>query len=220
MDKVHGKGGTTSEEEDIDDLIKQLDDGEDEYLAKYRDHRLEELSEQMKKVKKNVESGNYGTVKTFHDEQQLISASSSAERCVVHFFIDSFKKCQLMDSKLLSVAETNLTTRFFRISVEECPFLVQKLSLKVLPVVIAYKHGIEQDRLIGFSKLGDNPDDFSIQQLERWLIQSAVVPKKDAKLLLLSKHNKQVVKSAKRDVSNRHFEVSKDDDSDDDDYWD
>lgn len=220
MDKVHGKGGTTSEEEDIDDLIKQLDDGEDEYLAKYRDHRLEELSEQMKKVKKNVESGNYGTVKTFHDEQQLISASSSAERCVVHFFIDSFKKCQLMDSKLLSVAETNLTTRFFRISVEKCPFLVEKLSLKVLPVVIAYKHGIEQDRLIGFSKLGDNPDDFSIQQLERWLIQSGVVPKKDAKLLLLSKHNKQVVKSAKRDVSNRHFEVSKYDDSDDDDYWD
>lgn len=185
---------TTKDEDDksLDSLLEQLDEEESEFLSQYRDQRLEELSEHMKKIEKNVESGDYGSVQTFLDEQRLIQVTASAERCVVHFFVDSFRKCQVMDSKLQVMAESHLSTRFFRISVADCPFLVEKLSLKVLPVVIAYQNGKEQDRLIGFAKLGNNANDFSIDQLEKWLQRSGVVPMRDTKLTIISNRSKQI----------------------------
>ncbi|CDO94045.1 unnamed protein product [Kluyveromyces dobzhanskii CBS 2104] len=190
---VQSTSSNVAKEEDdisLDSLLEQLDDEEDQFLAQYRDQRLEELGEHMRKVKKNLQSEEYGSVNTFQDEQRLIQTTASAERCIVHFFVESFRKCQIMDAKLKSMAESHPTTRFFRISVADCPFLVEKLSLKVLPVVIAYKNGKELDRLIGFAKLGNDPNDFSKDELERWLVRTGVLPTRDTRLTILSKGNK------------------------------
>lgn len=124
------KYGSAEQDSDtsIDQLLQELDDDEGEYLSKYRDQRLEQISEHLKTVKNNVESGDYGSVKTFTDENQLIKYSASSGNTVIHFFLDSFKKCNIMDAKLEMVAEKHLKTRFLRISVENCPFLVEKLA--------------------------------------------------------------------------------------------
>lgn len=52
--------------------------------------------------------------------------------------------------------------------VEKCPFLVEKLAIKILPCLICFKDGVQLDRLVGFEDLG-NSDNFTTEQLERRL---------------------------------------------------
>lgn len=84
-------------------------------------------------------------------------------RCVVHFYHTNFKRCEIMD-KHLAVCTTTLypfrsvlmvmqklapkyfSTRFFRVFVENVPWLVEKLGVKVLPCVICFVDGVSKDR--------------------------------------------------------------------------
>jgi hypothetical protein len=59
--------------------------------------------------------------------------------------------------------------------VDNCPFLVTKLKVQVLPCVIAFIDGIGADRIIGFEGLGRTPDDFTTRDLEARLINSGVL---------------------------------------------
>lgn len=81
-------------------------------------------------------------------------------------------------------------TRFFRVFVENIPWLVEKLFIKVLPCVICFVDGIAKDRydfcnsffvslaltepfrLVGFEELG-NEDQFTTGVLELRLSQSS-----------------------------------------------
>jgi len=68
-----------------------------------------------------------------------------------------------------------------RINVENCPFLVTKLKVQVLPCVIAFIDGVGVDRIIGFEGLGRTPDRFTTRDLEARLIRAGVLvrPKVD-----------------------------------------
>lgn len=61
---------------------------------------------------------------------------------------------------------------------ENCPFLVTKLKVQVLPCVIAFIDGIGVDRIIGFEGLGKNPDHFTTRDLEARLIRAGVLSRK------------------------------------------
>ena len=58
---------------------------------------------------------------------------------------------------------------------DNCPFLVTKLKVQVLPCVIAFIDGIGADRIIGFEGLGRTPDDFTTRDLEARLIRAGVL---------------------------------------------
>lgn len=58
---------------------------------------------------------------------------------------------------------------------DNCPFLVTKLKVQVLPCVIAFINGIGADRIIGFEGLGRTPDDFTTRDLEARLINAGVL---------------------------------------------
>jgi hypothetical protein len=78
-------------------------------------------------------------------------------------------------------------TLFFRVFVENIPWLVEKLGIKVLPCVICFLDGVTKDRyvllfgsrfvlipfsrLVGFEELG-NEDSFNTAVLEIRLSQS------------------------------------------------
>lgn len=57
---------------------------------------------------------------------------------------------------------------------DNCPFLVTRLGIQVLPCVIAFIDGVGVDRIIGFEGLGRNPDNFTTRDLEARLILSEV----------------------------------------------
>ncbi|KAF8742844.1 Homocysteine S-methyltransferase, partial [Rhizoctonia solani] len=57
------------------------------------------------------------------------------------------------------------------IFVENVPWLVEKLQVKVLPCVICFVRGVSKDRIVGFEELG-NEDGFKTAKLELRLTQS------------------------------------------------
>lgn len=84
-------------------------------------------------------------------------------RCVVHFYHPNFKRCEIMDKHLAvgcfparivylittytqKLAPKYFSTRFFRVFVENVPWLVEKLGIKVLPCVICFVDGVSKDR--------------------------------------------------------------------------
>ncbi|EHN03105.1 Plp1p [Saccharomyces cerevisiae x Saccharomyces kudriavzevii VIN7] len=94
---------------------------------------------------------------------------------VIHFELETFAKCQYMNEKLGILARKYLTTRFIKVKVQTCPFLVNKLNIKVLPFVVGYKSGLEKVRYVGFSRLGNDPNGFDIRRLEESLALSGVI---------------------------------------------
>ena len=85
--------------------------------------------------------------------------------CVVHFYHTDFKRCKVMHQHLtacnfainvslmvLMIRQTlshkYIGTRFIRVFVENVPFLVEKLGIKVLPCVIAFNKGVSSGRYV------------------------------------------------------------------------
>ena len=82
-----------------------------------------------------------------------------------------------MDGHLKTIAEEHLETRVVKINVENAPFLVTKLNVKVLPCVIAFLDGVSVDRVVGFEGLGYEEDTFRTKDLERRLVDAGVLEK-------------------------------------------
>lgn len=94
------------------------------------------------------------------------------------------------DNVVQALAPKYFNTRFLRVFVENVPFLVEKLGLKVLPCVISFVNGVSKDRyvqwlanarillssnfacrIIGFEELG-NVDSFGTATLELRLLHT------------------------------------------------
>lgn len=200
--KYRGKNGDDDHDDSgnddvsLDELLEELgDDDGDEFMSRYREQRLQEMSDALKQIKKNVQEEEYGMVQTMLDENALMRLTTEKERIVIHFFLPSFKKCQVMDKSLDKLAEKHLMTKFLRINVEDCPFLVTKLNIKVLPCVIAYRHGVERDRVVGFSRLGNNPEEFALEALESVLLNAGVLLQKANKFTVIDKSNLRRVRN-------------------------
>ncbi|AGO13741.1 AaceriAGL129Wp [[Ashbya] aceris (nom. inval.)] len=164
-----------SDDESLDELLESLEN-DDSFLDRYREQRTEQLAQHFREARQNAADGDYGQLQTLEDEGSLLALSARSPRVVIHFFLDTFTRCQTMDSKLRQLASRHMRTRFVRISVEKCPFLVQRLGIKVLPCVISYRDGLERDRLVGFQDLGNQPEDFPLAALERRLASSGLLP--------------------------------------------
>jgi len=81
-----------------------------------------------------------------------------------------------MDQHLAVLAPKYFDTRFIRVFVENVPWLVEKLGIKVLPCVGCFVDGVLKHRLIGFEEMG-NKDDFQTATLEMQLTLCGVLEK-------------------------------------------
>lgn len=109
--KYRGKNGDDDHDDSgnddvsLDELLEELgDDDGDEFMSRYREQRLQEMSDALKQIKKNVQEEEYGMVQTMLDENALMRLTTEKERIVIHFFLPSFKKCQVMDKSLDKLA--------------------------------------------------------------------------------------------------------------------
>lgn len=69
-------------------------------------------------------------------------------RCVIHFFHYKFKRCEIMDKHLQRLAPKYFGTLFIRVFVENVPWLVGRLGVKVLPCVMTFVNGTSKDRCV------------------------------------------------------------------------
>ncbi|CCK68144.1 Plp1p KNAG_0A04730 [Huiozyma naganishii CBS 8797] len=166
---------TDSDIEDIDGLLEELENEEDDFLSRYREQRMDEISRHLKEVERNVQEDNYGIVELMTDESELIERSTNTARIIIHFQLEHFEKCRIMNDRLDELAKKYLSTKFVKIEVSNCPFLVSKLNIKVLPLVVGYRNGLESTKLIGFSQLGNDSKGFPLSRLENILISSKLI---------------------------------------------
>lgn len=169
------------EEDDDEAIFAELEaEIENDTNSSIREQGLSIIKQEVERVRRMQES-NHGTYSEIMDEKEVIRTSANEPRCVIHFYHTNFKRCEIMDQHLARLAPKYFSTRFIRVFVENVPWLVEKLSIKVLPCVIMFVDGVTKDRLVGFEELG-NVDTFETAALELRLLQSGVIqkPVKDA----------------------------------------
>lgn len=174
LDKHHRTAGDDSDE-DEDALITALEQEDDSnQIAGIREQRLQQLHSELSRAKqlRNSDHGSYTEVK---DEKQVLDITTSTKLCVVHFMKPDFARCRVMDQRLEALAPSHFDTRFLSINVENCPFLVAKLKVQVLPCVICFVNGVGVDRIIGFEGIGYRTDTFSLSELEARLLKARVL---------------------------------------------
>ncbi|KAI0463561.1 hypothetical protein LJB42_002563 [Komagataella kurtzmanii] len=167
---------------DDDELFDELEkDIEDQFLAKYRAERIQQLKQEITKIKdhsSNINLNDHGNMKTIDTEDELLKETVDNERVVIHFFNPSFSTCRIMDEKLSIISTKHIGTRFFRIEAHRAPFLVAKLGIKVLPCVVLYYKGLERDRIVGFDRLSNSQTNFELEALEELLLDSGIVERR------------------------------------------
>ncbi|KAI6130417.1 thioredoxin-like protein [Pisolithus croceorrhizus] len=173
------------EADDDDAIFAELEaEIENDENAAFRERGLEQLRLQADKLKR-MQANAYGTYSEIVDEKEVVRISAHEPRCVIHFYHSNFKRCEIMDRHLAKLAPKYSATRFLRVFVENVPWLVQRLGIKVLPCVISFVDGVTKDRLIGFEEIG-NSDVFETAMLELKLSQSGVLQKAADQLGALS----------------------------------
>lgn len=111
-----------------------------------------------------------------------------------------------MHTHLETLAPQHFETKFAKMNVEKAKFFVEKLKIRVLPIVICFENGIVVDRIVGFDDIG-NSDDFQTEVLEQRLQTSGVI-----------KGRKQEDRKD-RSILGHKFARTNDDDDDDNDDW-
>ncbi|CAH2354810.1 phosducin-like protein 1 [[Candida] railenensis] len=174
--------------DDEDDLLDQLEREEEEIFSKYRESRIQELSKEIKNVNSSVTqsiNNELGELKTIQNEKELMeilqqnsSAQLQGPPIVIHFQQPEFAKCKIMNERLNILAEKHLGLKIYNINAVDAPFLVTKLGIKVLPFVVGYIKGAEVLRVVGFEKLGNNPETFDIETLEQLFYMHGLINRK------------------------------------------
>ncbi|KAG6821603.1 hypothetical protein H0H93_000112 [Arthromyces matolae] len=167
---------SSDDEDDTDRLFAELEEEiENDGDAAMREQGLEVLRREMERMQE-MQKSHHGEYTEITDEKEVVRVSAHEPRCVVHFYHTNFKRCEIMDKHLKLLAKKYFSTRFFRVFVENVPWLVERLGIKVLPCVICFVDGVSKERLIGFEQLG-NSDKFDTAMLELRLSMCGAVQK-------------------------------------------
>ncbi|MDI1492436.1 MAG: hypothetical protein OHK93_003650 [Ramalina farinacea] len=163
--------------DDEDALIASLEAATDTdpTLSALRERRIQSLSSAVSAAKAARTQG-FGSYTPLSSEKSLLDLTTSPTypRCIVHFFKSDFNRCSIMDGHLETLAQKHLEARFVRIAVEDAPFLVERLGVRVLPCVIGFVDGVGVERVVGFEGLKGG-DAFETGVLEGRLVGKGVL---------------------------------------------
>jgi thiol-disulfide isomerase/thioredoxin len=207
--------------EDSDDILASLEDEDD---STYRTQRLRELKAAATATATTTVKKSYVTL-TGDDE--TLAFTTEHARAVVHFYHPDFARCNTMDSHLDLVAEKHAEdatgdVAFGKVNVNQAPFVVEKLGVRVLPCVIGFVNGVVKGRVIGFDGVCWDGREGSVEVSRA--LESAFVEWTVLKKALMSKDDgddsdeeddMDARKAARRGIKDRKHE-----NQDDDDDWD
>lgn len=173
---------------DNDALFAALENEDD---TSYRAARIQQLNAELASQKTNRDgsstNGGAGAsaiardsaYPTLDSDQAVLDFTTKTTRCIVHFAQSDFARCGVMDARLEELAGRHYEVRFARVDVRGTPFLTEKLAIRVLPCVIAFKDGVAVDRVVGFEGLGTGGTDglqgFNVKVLEKRLLFKGVL---------------------------------------------
>ncbi|SAM09819.1 hypothetical protein [Absidia glauca] len=182
--------------EDLTDdeaLFEELEREDDDAMAVIREQRIRDIQKELSR-RQMLQDSNHGILTEIINEKEFMDTTVKEKYMVGHFFHKDFRRCKIMDGHLQTLADKFPDTRFVKINVENAPFLVEKLQVRVLPCVMGWVDGFIKAKLVGFDDLG-NTDDFNTSTLELQLSNAGVIRKKEEKATTEKKSIFQTVDS-------------------------
>jgi hypothetical protein len=157
----------------VDAEIAKLESMQEDDFEVLRKRRMEALKKQQQQKQEWLNSG-HGEYSEISNEKEFFDTSKKSKNVVCHFYRDSTFRCKIVDKHLHDLAPKHLETKFVKINVEKCPFLVERLRIKVLPTICIVKEGKTTDYVVGFDDLGGR-DDFPTEMMEWRLGRTSVL---------------------------------------------
>lgn len=160
-------------EKQLDQEIGRLDTLGIDDLDQIRQNRLKEMKK-LAQQKQEWKSAGHGEYSELADEKEFFEVSKKSKNIVCHFYRDTTDRCKIVDHHLKILAPKHLETKFCKVNAEKCPWLTQRLRVKVIPSIALIKDSKTKDYIVGFADLG-NRDDFSTELLEWRIAQSGAI---------------------------------------------
>jgi len=160
-------------EEQLDAEIDRLEKLDEDDLEVLRQKRMAGMKKQQAKKQEWLSNG-HGSYEEIPEEKEFFNVTKKSENVVVHFYKDDSFRCKILDKHLTALAHKHVETKFCKINALKCPFLTDRLKIRVIPTMAVIKDGITKDYIIGFTDLG-NTDEFSTEMLEWRLGTTAVL---------------------------------------------
>lgn len=159
-------------ENQLDAEIQKLENMDDDDMERMREKRLAALKKNADQKREWMSKG-HGQYSEISNEKEFFDEAKKSKNMVCHFYRDSTFRCKIVDKHLSILAQKHVETKFIKISVDKCPFLVEKLKIKVLPTISLVTEGKTIDYIVGFDDLG-GIDDFTTDMME-WRLGCAQV---------------------------------------------
>jgi len=160
-------------EEQVDDEIHKLEKMDEDDLEAIKRKRMEAMKNAQKKKAEWLQQG-HGEYSEIPEEKEFFNVTKNSENVVCHFYRDETFRCKILDKHLGILAKKHIETKFCKINAEKCPFLCDRLKIKVIPTVILIKDSKTRGYIVGFTDLG-NTDEFSTEMLEWRIAQNEVI---------------------------------------------
>ena len=157
----------------MDNEIEKLERMDEDDLEVMRRQRLAGMKKAQEQKRQWLQLG-HGKYEEVPEEKDFFNIGKSSKNVVCHFYRDSTFRCKILDKHLEILAPKHIETKFVKINAEKCPFLTERLRIKVIPTIMIVKDEKTKDYIVGFNDLG-NTDDFSTEMLEWRLARSEVI---------------------------------------------
>lgn len=140
-------------EKQVDQAIEQMDNLGVNEIEQLRKDRLKELKALQNKRQEWIQNG-HGSYEQLAEEKMFFEIVKKSERVIIHFFTPTNTRSPIVDMHLKILAPKHVETKFASLNAEKCPFLAEKLRIKVIPTLVCIKNTTMVDQIIGFTDLG------------------------------------------------------------------
>ncbi|XP_063992842.1 thioredoxin domain-containing protein 9 [Diachasmimorpha longicaudata] len=160
-------------ESQLDAEIEALENLDIDDIERLREKRLQEMKKAHQQKQEWIAAG-HGEYTEIPDEKEFFDVSKKSKNIVCLFYKDGSPRCKIADKHLHILAKKHVEARFCKLNVERCPFLTERLRIKIIPTIALISDSKTKDYIVGFTDLG-NCDDFSTEMMEWRIAQSGAI---------------------------------------------
>jgi len=152
-----------AEEDRVDDMIKKLDNMDEDDIEKMREIRKRRLKAEAERKHKLRQQG-HGEYTEISGDKEFFAALKNCPAAAIHFYRPATERCRIMDKHMGILAKQYVEAKFIKINAEKCPYVCEKLQIWCLPSVVLVKEGKTNYTMVGFNDMGCE-DEFETNEM-------------------------------------------------------
>ena len=152
-----------AEEDRVDDMIKKLDNMDEDDIERMREVRKRRLKAEAERKHKLRQRG-HGEYTEISGDKEFFAALKECPAAAIHFYRPATDRCKIMDKHMGILAKKHVEAKFLKINAEKCPYVCEKLRIWCLPSVVLVKEGKTNYTMVGFNDMGCE-DDFETNEM-------------------------------------------------------